>query len=141
MARTRAGKTYPYTTTDARQHDHRFCGVVQAIVARARAGQEEWGTVHPMPAVTSAAIADEAKRGLYRARKHGYSVRAVVVGPGGQLAAGGIVPADQYVVELQVWSRAAAREYIVQKVQSGESLAYNVRRMEQGLCIHVLTAD
>lgn len=130
MARTRPGRKYPYTTTDARQHDHRFCDVVAAIAARAQAGQEEWGTVHPMPPVPSLSTADDAKRGIYRARKHGYSVRAVVLGPGDELPAGGQVPAGQYVVTVQVWTRTAAKGYIASKVQAGQRLAYNVRRKD-----------
>lgn len=120
MARKTAGHRYPYATTAARSHDHRFCPVVEAIAARARSGAEPWGTVHPMPAVPTLTIAEDAKRGLYRARKHGYSVKADITQQGGA-----------YVVTVQVWTRAAAKEYIAAKVASGQPLAYNVLRGNQ----------
>lgn len=130
MARTRSGKRYPYTTTDARAHDHRFCSVVQTIAQLAEAGQEPWGTVHPMPPAGSLDQAEDAKRGLYRARKHGYSIRAAVLKPGDQLPDGHLVADGQYVVTLQVWTRQAAKQYIAAQVQAGQRLAYNVRRKD-----------
>lgn len=129
MARKIAGRRYPFASTDARQHDHRFCPVVAKLAKLAGEGAEAWGTVHAYP-VSSAAQADDAKRGIYRARKHGYSPRAVVVGPGGQLASGAIVPEGSWVVEVQVFTRAAAKSYIAGQVQQGRPLAYNVLRRE-----------
>lgn len=130
MARKTAGRKYPYATTAARPHDHVYCPAVQAFVARAKAGLDAWGQVHALPAVGTLEQAERAKAGLYRARKHGYSIRARVIGPGGQLASGAAVADGQYVVELQVWTRAAAREYIAGEVQAGRPLAYNVLRRE-----------
>jgi hypothetical protein len=130
MARKTAGRKYPYATTEARQHDHRFCPVVQTIAQLAQSGAEPWGTIHPMPAAATLDQAEEAKRGLYRARKHGWSIRAIVRKPGEQLASGVLVPAGQYVVEVQVWTRALAKQHIATKVQAGQPLAYNVMRRD-----------
>jgi len=130
MARKTPGRKYPYVTTDARQHDHRFCPVVQTIARLAESGQTAWGTVHAMPAAGTLDQANDAKLGLYRARKHGWSIRAIVRRPGEQLASGQLVGAGQYVVELQVWTRAQAKQHIAAKVQAGQPLAYNVMRRD-----------
>lgn len=130
MARKTAGAKYPYASTDARQHDHRFCGVVATLAELAKSGAEPWGTVHAMPAASTWDQAEDAKRGLYRARKHGFSVRAIVRGPGQELAGGAVVADGQYVVEVQVFTRAQAKQHIAAKVQAGQPLAYNVMRRD-----------
>ena len=83
-----------------------------------------------MPAASTLEQADDAKRGLYRARKHGYSIRAIVRKPGEQLASGAVVADGQYIVEVQVWSRAQAKQYIAGEVAAGRPLAYNVMRRD-----------
>jgi hypothetical protein len=122
LARKTPGKRYPYATTAARPHDHRFCPVVKAIAAEAKAGREAWGTLHPMPPVPTRELAEQARRGLFAARKHGHSVRAEILDYDD--AAGG------YVVTVQVWTRAAAKQYIANQVATGQPLAYNVMRRD-----------
>ena len=122
-----AGRRYPHATTDAREHDHRWCPVAGAVAQRAMAGKEDWGTRHDYPAVRSEAEARDIKNGLYRAR----SCRA--------LRAEGIpvlsVQADYDRMEdgtfrpwLRVWTKEAGRAEIIRRVKAGEPLHYNVMR-------------
>lgn len=123
MARKTAGRRYPHATTDAREHDHRMCKVVEAIADRVTAGQEEWGIVHPMPPVGDEATAKSIRARLFRAKfctalkkKYGelMSVRCEY-----ELTELG------YVISVQVWPRSVARAEITRRVNAGEKLHYN----------------
>lgn len=124
------GARYPHVTTDAREADHTWCPVLAAVAARVQAGHEEWGAMQgPYPVPGGQLAAQEAKRGLYRARNHTGRKR----GACGALALS--VRADagpdqngDWQVWFQVWDRAAAKREIIRRVHAGESLAYNVRR-------------
>lgn len=116
MARQGAGYRYPHATTDQRTHDHRFCAVVAAIAEAAESGAESWGTVHEFP-LESADEAEAARLGMYRARRHGHSVRANWRRSG-----------KGYVLSVQVWTRDMAKQHIIDRANRGERLPYNVMR-------------
>lgn len=124
MPRRTAGKKYPFVTTDARPHNHRFCPVVNAIVGRVLEGQEEWGVRHDMPAVTDEQTAKEIRTGFYAAR-YCRELRAALGEPVSiqsnieQTKAG-------WVTWVKVWPRSVAKKEIARRVSAGEPLAYNV---------------
>lgn len=118
MPRRSAGARYPHATTYARTHDHRFCPVVAVIAAQAKAGAEPWGTLHALDPVPAEAIAAEAVKGLYRARRHGYSIRARYA-----LNGDGV-----YVITVQVWTREMGKQNVISRATAGERLPYNVMR-------------
>lgn len=112
------GRGYPFATTAAKPHDHRFCPVVEAIGKRARAGHELWGTPHTFT-VNSVEAAEEARKGIYRARKHDWSITC-----NWQEEEDGT-----FTVTCIVWgTKETGKAYIAAKVARGEKLAYNPRR-------------
>lgn len=129
MSKRPAGYRYPHVTTEAKESDHRFCPVLEAVRQRVADGREPWGYPHVMPPVKSLAEAQDAKNGLYRARNHTSRKR----GRCGDQALS--VRADYhdngdgtYTITFQVWDRATAKQEIIRRVRDGEQLAYNVRR-------------
>lgn len=123
MARKTAGYRYPHATTDAREHDHRMCLVVQAIADRATAGTEPWGTRHPMPLVPTQEIAKKTRARMHNAKfcrqleqRYGelMSVKCDYEPSG-----------DRWQIWVQVWPRSVARAEITRRVRAGEGLAYN----------------
>src|SRR5215469_10020983 len=101
MGRKTAGYRYPHATTDAREHDHRMCRVVEVIADRVLAGTEQWGIIHPMPPVGDETTAKRTRARFFNAkfcrqleRKYGelMSVRCEY-----ELTEAG------YVVSVQVW--------------------------------------
>ena len=120
MGRRPAGRKYPHATTEAREPDTRFIPVIEHVKQRIAEGLEPWGTLHVMPPVDSEEIADDAKRGLFRARgRTGVSIQAGYVPAGGE---------GKFTVWFKVWSRAQAKAEITRRVQSGEGLPYNILR-------------
>jgi hypothetical protein len=123
MPRTTAGRGYPHATTQAREHDHRVCAIVEKIADRVTAGAEQWGVIHPMPPVPDEATARKMRSRFFTAkfckilgRKYGelMSVRCEY-----QQAANG------WVLTVQVWPRSVARAEITRRVRDGEELHYN----------------
>lgn len=123
MPRRTAGRRYPHATTDAREHDHRMCLVVQAIADRATAGDEPWGTRHDMPVLPDEATAKKVRsrmhttkfcRGLERRFGELMSVKCEI-----EPAAKG------WLVWVKVWPRSLARAEITRRVSAGEQLHYN----------------
>lgn len=126
MPRKQAGYRYPHVTTDAREHDHRMCKVIEVIADRVLAGTEEWGVPHAMPPVPDEATAKKTRSRFFTAkfckileRRYGelMSVRCEY-----ELTGAG------YVVTVQVWPRSVARAEITRRVSAGEKLAYNPYR-------------
>lgn len=127
MPRTTAGRKYPYVTTDARQHNHRMCPVVQVIADRVTAGAEEWGVLHPMPPVPSETIAREIRAAFYAAKY----CRQLAARYGDKISVKSEFdqqPDGTYTVWVKVWTRTIARQEIARRVAAGEPLAYNVTR-------------
>lgn len=136
MPRTTAGHRYPFASSTARQHDHAMCRVIEAAVKRATAGDEDWGTTHPLPPVGSEAQAHIARNKLFNARNCGIladrygplSVSVRYLHPDGELR-NGRLPTDRgFVLVIAVWPRDMARAAITKRVKAGERLAYNPRR-------------
>src|SRR6185437_16703164 len=124
-----AGVRYPHATTEAREADHRFCAVLEAVRQAVASGRDQWGTRYPMPDRLTAAEAKEAVKGLYRARNHTSLKRGACGTEPLSVQAGHEANGDgTYSVWLRVWSRALARAEIVRRVQAGEQLPYNPMR-------------
>lgn len=136
MPRTRAGARFPHATTQAREHDHALCKVVEAIAARAAAGQEPWGTVHPMPPVADAAQVHQVRNRLFGGRvcrqlstRFGeLSVSVRYQQPDGSWENKRTPVNGAYVLGVAVYLRDAARSEITGRVRRGEPLAYNPLR-------------
>ena len=132
MVRSRpAGRRFPHATSSAREADHSFCPVLETVRQRVERGLEQWGTLHNMPAVAREAEARDAKNGLYRAARHTGRARGRC-GEGEPLSvqAGYDRTAGGFAIWFRVFTRAQARAEIVRRVNSGESLAYNVMRRQ-----------
>lgn len=127
MARQRAGRRYPYVTTDAKPHNHRMCPVVQAIVKRAAAGAEPWGTQWPMPAVPSETVAKEIKSAFYAAR-YCRAIATIFGEPVSVQSDFERVADNDYRVWVRVWPRSVAQQEIARRVKDNEPLHYNVLR-------------
>lgn len=133
MPRTTAGHKYPHVTTDAKEHDHAMCKVVEVIAARAAAGQEPWGTVHPMPPVTDATQAHQVRNKLFGGRRCSalatrfgtISVSVRYRQPDGTWQNKRTPVNGAYVLGVAVYLRDAARAEIVGRVNRGEPLAFN----------------
>lgn len=136
MPRTRAGYKFPHVTTQAREHDHALCKVVEVIAARAAAGQEDWGTVHAMPGVADAGQVHSVRMRLFNARRC-----KILAGRFGQISVS--VRYQQpdgtwenkrtpvngvHVLGVAVYLRDAARAEIIGRVRRGDQLDYNPRR-------------
>lgn len=140
MARKTAGARYPHASSTAREHDHRWCPVVAAVAAQVKAGGEEWGQPHPLPAVASDILAVQIRQGLFRGRdcaelkkKHGQlSVSVTFRGDDGELHNKLVTSGGKYVLVVRVWSRAIAKQEIARRVGDGEQLHYNVMRSSDG---------
>lgn len=137
MPRTRAGKRYPYATTDARPHDHTFCGVAAAIARSAAAGAEDWGTPHPLvlPADATEDDARRIRRGIFTGRGcprgvHGPLSVAVKwrTEDGGEVNGEPSRTAAGYVLVVRVWQRDAGKRELARRVRQGQELHYNVLR-------------
>ena len=136
MPRTRAGYRYPHASTDAREHDHRMCAVIDAIAQRAGSGAEEWGTAHHMPPLGSATEAHRARNKLFNgrdcaklAKAHGaLSVSVMYLTPSGEYTNTRTTAGDGYVLVVRVWPRATGQQEIVSRVGRGERLTYNAFR-------------
>lgn len=136
MPRTTAGARYPFASTAARQHDHRWCPVVDAIAARAAAGGEPWGAEHDMPPLDGAEQATRIRQGLFRGRgcarlrkQHGQlSVSVTYRDDRGELHNRAVPRAGKYVLVVRVWTRGAAKQEIARRVADGQPLDYNVMR-------------
>lgn len=139
MPRTRAGRRYPYATTDARQHDHTYCPVVSAIAERVEQGAEDWGTPHPLPLPpdTTEDQARRIRRGVFlgrsckrnTARYGGLSVSAKWrLDDGTEVNGSPVRSSDGYVLVVRVWSRAAGKQEMARRVSAGQPLHYNVLR-------------
>lgn len=124
MPRVTAGRRYPHATTEAREHDHTWCAIVGAIADHVTAGDEPWGTPHPL-SLPSRREAERVRAGIYRARycreltaRYGepLSVQAIQ-----EQGAGG------WTVTLRVWTRTAATRWVAAG-RDGQGLAYNVLR-------------
>ncbi|HEX4788776.1 MAG TPA: hypothetical protein VH372_09970 [Actinospica sp.] len=136
MARKTAGAKYPHASSTARQHDHRWCPVVGAVAEQVKAGNEEWGTPHPLPPVASDLLAVQIRQGLFRGRdcaqlkkKHG--TLSVAVGyqrADGTLSNKLVTSGGKYILVVRVWSRDIAKQEIARRVGDGEQLHYNVLR-------------
>ena len=129
MATRPAGARYPFPTTDAREADHRFCGVLDAIRRQVAEGKSQWGDRFPMPDRLTEAEARAAKQGLYRARSHTSLRRGACGSEPLSVQADYEANGDgTYSVWVRVWTRALAQQEIVRRVNGGESLAYNPMR-------------
>lgn len=129
MASRPAGARYPFATTDVRDADHRFCPVLDAVRHRVASGREQWGVRHDMPERLTEAEAQEAKRGLYRARNH-TGLKRDACGPTALSVRADYDanPDGTFSVWFQVWSRREAKREITRRVANGEQLAYNPLR-------------
>lgn len=130
MGERPAGYRYPHVTTEARDADHRFCPVLEAVRARVEAGAEEWGKIqHVSATLATPAAADDVMRGLYRARNHTGKKRDAC-GPRALSVQAGYYdnPDGTFGVWFRVWDRATAKRYLAARVAAGEQLAYNVMR-------------
>lgn len=102
-----------------------------AVARRAAAGDEQWGTLHELQPVDSEQLAADIQRGLYRARTcpqlkaEGLPELSVQARYSTLHTEAGTV----YRPWVRVFTRAAAKAEIVRRVQAGESLAYNTRRI------------
>lgn len=140
MARKTAGAKYPHASSTARPHDHRWCPVVGAIAEQVKAGNEEWGTPHPLPPVMSDLLAVQIRQGLFRGRdciklrkKHGQlSVAVGFQRADGTLSNRPVTSDGKYILVVRVWSRVIARQEIARRVGGGEKLHYNVLRSSDG---------
>jgi hypothetical protein len=130
MGERPAGYRYPHATTDARDADHRFCPVLEAVRARVGRGAEDWGKIQNVSArLPTPAAADDVMRGLYRARNHTGKKRGACGGQALSVQAGYYDNTDgTFSVWFRVWDRATAKKYLAARVQAGEQLAYNVMR-------------
>lgn len=124
MPRRGAGHKYPHASTDAKPHNHRFCPVTEAIVRRAVAGTEEWGTRHAMPPVATEDAAKEAKRGFYAARYCRQLTK--LLGEPISIQTDYEPYGNAWVVWVKVWPRSVAKKEIARRVASGQPLAYNI---------------
>ena len=124
MPRRTAGAKYPHVTTDAKPHNHGLCPVVQAIMKRVAAGEEEWGALHKMPAVTTEADAKKVRTGFYAARYCREITRAL--GEPVSIQSNYDEDNGAYVNWVRVWPRSVAKLEIARRVTAGEKLAYNV---------------
>lgn len=124
-----AGARYPHATTDAKEADHRFCPVLEAVRSRIDSGREQWGQLHEMPPVADEASAIDAKKGLYRARNHTGKKRGACSPVAVSVQADYNKLSDgTYQVWFRVFRRQDAKREIAQRVNRGEELAYNVHR-------------
>lgn len=138
MARKTVGARYPHASSTARQHDHQWCPVVDAVAAQVKAGTEDWGTGHPLPPLPPDDQAARIRQGLFRGRdcsqlkkKHGdLSVSVTYQRPDGTLSNSPVLNNGKYVLVVRVWSRAIAKKEIAGRVGRGEKLHYNVLRSE-----------
>lgn len=124
MATRRAGAAYPHATTAAKPHNHQYCPVVLAIINRAVAGDEPWGTRHDMPAVSDETKAKEIKTGFYAARYCREITKTL--GEPVSIQAGTDDAGGAWVAWLRVWPRSVAKQEIARRVAEGETLAYNI---------------
>ncbi len=123
MPRSGAGHRYPFATTAAREHNHRFCPTVAAIARNAQAGNETWGTRHEWH-VTSEDDAKAAKAGFYAAR-YCRQIRDEL-GEAASVQSGYEPAGETFVTWVRVWPRSVAKAEIARRVKDGEPLAYNV---------------
>lgn len=125
MPRKTAGRKYPHVTTDAKPHNHQMCPVLEAIVAKVQAGDEDWGHVHEWHVATEA-DAKAIRTGFYAARY----CRAITKALGEPVSIrANIEPAeDTWRITLQAWPRSVAKLEIARRVRNGEQLAYNVMK-------------
>lgn len=130
MPRRQAGRKYPHVTTDAKPHNHQFCPVVEAIIARNAERGEPWGTRHDMPAVISEDEARKVRTGFYAAR---YCKRlSHILGEKVSIQSNYEQRGDAWVTWVRVWPRSVAKAEIARRVSSGEPLAYNVLQNMKG---------
>jgi hypothetical protein len=136
MPRTRAGYKFPHVTTQAKEHDHALCKVVEAVAARAAAGHEEWGTVHLMPPVDDGGRAKAVRNKIFGARNCAVlagrfgelSVSVRYLHPDGSLSNTQAPVSGAYRLAVAVYLRDAARAEIIGRVRRGEPLAFNPYR-------------
>jgi hypothetical protein len=110
-----------------------MCRVVEAIAARAAAGVEPWGTVHPMPGIAGAQRVHAIRNRLFSGKNCGILAERfgeISVSVRYRQADGSWenkrVPVEgAYVLGVAVYLRAAARSEIIGRVQRGEKLAFN----------------
>ncbi|MHB1434271.1 MAG: hypothetical protein ACYCVZ_19405 [Streptosporangiaceae bacterium] len=101
----------------AARRDTRFQAYVEALLPPAF----PWGTEHTTPVpVPDQQAALEVQRGIYRSARHlgvtAHHVRMVQLGDG------------TWVVRFRLAHKDTGRQAIVEKVERGEKLAYNLRR-------------
>jgi hypothetical protein len=124
MPRRPAGAKYPHVTTAAKPHNHGFCPVIVAIIKKVAAGEETWGTLHKMPAVTTEEKAKEIRTGFYAARYCREITKAL--GEPVSIQAGFDEDKGTYTDWVRVWPRSVAKVEIARRVAAGEGLAYNI---------------
>lgn len=148
MPRKGAGRRYPFATTDARPHDHTMCPVTGTIATAARAGDEPWGTEHPMPLMpVDEETIERIRHQLFAAQRcrklaleHGdLSVsiryrRAVTKCSSSCTADDPCHLQDKppvrleggYQLVVRVWPKGQGRQKITRDAEAGKPLPYNV---------------